>query len=132
MPSTQKPLHSGFGAHTTSQEALGARDLRGAFAIVTGGYSGIGLETARILAGAGATVIVPARTPDKARASLAGIPGVELEQLDLIDPASVDAFARRFLGSGRPLHMLVNNAGVLAPAWRFRVTAEAPGRAASR
>ncbi|ATB42845.1 oxidoreductase [Cystobacter fuscus] len=114
MPSAQKPIPSGFGAHTTAQEALGSRDLRGAFAIVTGGYSGIGLETARVLAGAGATVIVPARTPDKARAALAGVPGVELEHLDLAEPASIDAFARRFLDSGRPLHMLVNNAGIMA------------------
>src|SRR5690349_8433932 len=114
MPSAQKPIQSGFGAHTTAQEALGSRDLRGAFALVTGGYSGIGLETARVLAGAGATVIVPARTPDKARAALAGIPGVELEHLDLAEPASIDAFARRFLDSGRPLHMLVNNAGIMA------------------
>lgn len=59
---------------------------------------------------AGATVIVPVRTPDKARASLAGIPRVELEELDLMDPASIDAFAQRFLDSERPLDILVNNA----------------------
>ncbi len=64
---------------------------------MTGGYSGVGLETTRALAEAGATVIVPARTSEKARASIAGIPRVELETLDLIDPASIDAFAQRFL-----------------------------------
>ncbi|MBW7452861.1 SDR family NAD(P)-dependent oxidoreductase [Paenibacillus sepulcri] len=74
----------------------------------------MGLETTRALAEAGATVIVPARTPEKARASVAGIPRVELESLDLINPASIDAFARRFLDSGRPLDILVNSAGIMA------------------
>ncbi|WP_235550706.1 SDR family NAD(P)-dependent oxidoreductase [Paenibacillus sp. Soil787] len=82
---------------------------------MTGGYSGVGLETTRALAEAGATVIVPARTPEKARASVAGIPRVELEEMDLIDPASIDAFVQRFLDSGRPLDILINNAGIMAP-----------------
>ncbi|WP_176707774.1 oxidoreductase [Bacillus sp. FJAT-26390] len=111
----QKPIHSGFGPQTTAQEVLVGRDLSGKMAIVTGGYSGVGLETTRALAEAGATVIVPARTPDKARTSVAGIPRVELEELDLIDPASIDAFAKRFLDSGRPLDILINNAGIMAP-----------------
>ncbi|HEY5285426.1 MAG TPA: SDR family NAD(P)-dependent oxidoreductase, partial [Polyangia bacterium] len=66
------------------------------------------------LSGAGATVIVPARTPDKAHAALAGLEGVEVDHLDLLDPSSIDAFASRFLTSGRPIHMLVNNAGIMA------------------
>jgi NAD(P)-dependent dehydrogenase (short-subunit alcohol dehydrogenase family) len=57
---------------------------------------------------------VPARTREKARASMSGIPRVELEGMDLIDPASVDAFAERFLSSGRALHILINNAGIMA------------------
>jgi NAD(P)-dependent dehydrogenase (short-subunit alcohol dehydrogenase family) len=110
----QAPLPSGFGARTTAREALGDRRLDGAIAIVTGGYTGIGLDTTRTLAGAGATVIVPARTPDKARAALAGIPRVELDALELADPASIDGFAARFAASGRPLHILINNAGIMA------------------
>ncbi|WP_174479813.1 SDR family NAD(P)-dependent oxidoreductase [Paenibacillus borealis] len=110
----QAPVGSGFGAGTTAEQVIGNLDLSGKVAIVTGGYSGIGLETARVLAGAGATVIVPARTPDKARAAAAGIPRLELEALDLMDPASIDSFARRFLDSGRPLHMLINSAGIMA------------------
>src|SRR4051794_26688596 len=97
----QQPLPSGFTAKTTATEAIGHHRLDGITAIVTGGYAGIGLETTRVLSAAGATLVVPARTPDKARASLAGIQGVELETLDLADPASIDAFARRFLASGR-------------------------------
>jgi NAD(P)-dependent dehydrogenase (short-subunit alcohol dehydrogenase family) len=90
-------------------------DLSGKIAIVTGGYSGVGLETTRALAEAGATVIVPARTPEKARVTIADIPRVELEELDLFDPTSIDAFAQRFLDSGRPLDILINNAGIMAP-----------------
>ena len=59
-------------------------------------------------------MIVPARTPDKARAALAGMNRVEIESLDLIDPTSIDTFAARFLASGRPVHLLVNNAGIMA------------------
>jgi NAD(P)-dependent dehydrogenase (short-subunit alcohol dehydrogenase family) len=114
MTTRQAPIPSGFGARTTAREALGTRRLDGATAVVTGGYAGIGLETTRVLAAAGATVIVPARTPDKASAALAGLHRVELDRLDLSDPASVDAFAARFLASDRPLHILVNNAGIMA------------------
>jgi NAD(P)-dependent dehydrogenase (short-subunit alcohol dehydrogenase family) len=119
MPTTgvrtkQAPIHSGFGAATTAREVLEGIDLNGKVAIVTGGYSGIGLETTRALAEAGATVIVPARTPDKARKALNGIPRVEQSRLDLLDPGSVDGFASEFLASGRPLHILINNAGIMA------------------
>ncbi len=114
MSTEQKPIGSGYGASTSADEVIAGIDLTGRVAIVTGGYSGLGLETVRVLARAGATVIVPARTPDKARAALASLPGVELETLDLLDPNSIDAFADRFLATGRPLHILVNNAGIMA------------------
>ncbi len=114
MTSIQVPLGSGLGARTTAIEALGGADLTGKVAIVTGGYSGIGLATVRTLAKAGATVIAPARTPDKARRALGGIANVELETLDLLDPVSIDAFAQRFLESSRALHLLINSAGTMA------------------
>ncbi|MDG3007848.1 oxidoreductase [Paludisphaera mucosa] len=114
MTSEQKPIGSGFGATTTAEEALGGRDLSGKVAVVTGGYSGIGVETTRVLSEAGATVVVPARTPDKARANVGRMPRVELAALDLADPGSIDAFARDFLASGRPIHFLINSAGVMA------------------
>jgi len=115
VASPQEPIGSGFGGSTTAAEALGGRDLSGVVAVVTGGYSGIGTETTRVLAGAGATVVVPARSAEKARANVGGLPGVELAALDLTDPASVDAFARDFLATGRPLHLLIHSAGVMAP-----------------
>ena len=99
---------------TGSRDVLRGHDLMNKTAIVTGGYSGIGLETTRALAEAGATVIVPVRAPGKARASMGGIARVELDEMDLIDAASVDAFAQRFLSSGRALHILINNAGIMA------------------
>jgi NAD(P)-dependent dehydrogenase (short-subunit alcohol dehydrogenase family) len=114
MTSKQAPIQSGFSAKSTASEVLGNRRLDGVLAIMTGGYAGVGLETTRVLTGAGATVIVPARTPDKARAALAGLERVELEALDLADPKSIDAFAARFLASKRALPLLINNAGIMA------------------
>ncbi len=113
MKTQQAPIPSGFGATTTTREVLGEKRLDGVTAIVTGGYAGVGLETTRALVGAGATVIVPARTPDKAKTALAGMPRVELEAMDLAEPRTVDAFAERFLASKRALHLLINNAGIM-------------------
>ncbi|HWB98563.1 MAG TPA: oxidoreductase [Bryobacteraceae bacterium] len=114
MPSRQTAIHSGFGAVSTAEEVIRGVDLTGKVAIVTGGYSGIGRETTRVLAEAGATVVVPVRDAEKARRTLDGIPRVELRPMDLLDPQSMDAFAAAFLDSGRPLHILVNSAGVMA------------------
>lgn len=87
----QAPISSGFGSHTTALEVVKGIDLNGKIAIVTGGHSGIGLETTRALAAAGATVIVTARSPEQASSALAGIAGVEVEMIDLMDPATIDA-----------------------------------------
>ena len=109
----QKPIGSGFNAKSTSEEVIKGIDLKGKIAIVTGGNTGIGLETAKTLANAGATVIVPARDIEKAKKNLQGVPNVEIEEMDLIDHTSIDAFAEKFLASGRPLHLLINNAGIM-------------------
>lgn len=114
MTTPQEPIRSGFGAASTAADVIRGIDLTGKVAIVTGGYSGLGRETTRILWAAGAKVIVPARDQDKAAKALAGFPSVEIEAMDLMSPASIDAFAARFLASGRPLHILVNSAGIMA------------------
>ena len=114
MKTAQSPLASGFGFESTAEQVLGSRSLKDRVAVVTGGYSGIGLETTRVLAGAGATVIVPARSPDKARKAVEGVARVELVPMDLADPASIEAFALSFIASKRPLHLLINNAGIMA------------------
>jgi NAD(P)-dependent dehydrogenase (short-subunit alcohol dehydrogenase family) len=113
MPSLQTPIHTGFSAATTAQDVLAGIDLTGKTAIVTGGYSGIGTETARALRAAGARVIVPARDIEKARTALAGLE-VEIVAMDLADPASIDAFAAAFVATGSPLHILINSAGIMA------------------
>lgn len=108
----QKPLNSGFGMRTAALDVIAGRDLTGKTAIVTGGYSGLGLETVRALASAGARVIVAARRPDAAKVELADVAGqVEIAALDLSDPESIDAFAKGISG---PVHILINNAAIMA------------------
>ena len=109
----QRSVNSGFNAKSTTYDVIKGIGLKGKVAIVTGGNSGIGLETVRTLAKAGATVIVPVRDMDKAKRNLAGIQNVELEKLDLAEPKSIDDFAEKFLTSGRALHLLINNAGIM-------------------
>ncbi len=109
----QKPIGSGFNAQSTANDVIKGIDLTGKIAIVTGGNVGIGLETTRIFSTAGATVIVLARDTEKATKNLEGISNVEIEACDLSNPASIDAFAVKFMASGRPLHLLINNAGIM-------------------
>jgi len=109
----QKPLGSPFSATSTTADIIKGIDLTGTTAIVTGGYAGIGLETTRTLAGAGARVWVPARDVRKATEALAGIPGVTVQPMDLMDPLSIDRFAAGFLATKQPLHLLINNAGIM-------------------
>ncbi|MBT1686327.1 SDR family NAD(P)-dependent oxidoreductase [Dawidia soli] len=115
----QQPLNTGFNATTTAREVLGDQDLTGKVVIITGGYAGIGLETTRVLAAAGATVIAPARDPGKAGKNLAGLRNVTVETMDLMNPKSIDAFAAGFVRSGRPLHLLINNAGIMWVPLRY-------------
>jgi NAD(P)-dependent dehydrogenase (short-subunit alcohol dehydrogenase family) len=112
----QHKLPSGFGPQTTATEVLADIDLSGTVAIVTGGYSGLGVETVAALASAGAHVIVPARRPEVARSALdaRGLGSVEVDDLDLSDLASVRAFAERFLATGRSIDILINNAAIMA------------------
>lgn len=109
----QKPIGSSFSKKSTSKEVIKGIDLTGKIAIVTGGNTGIGLETVKTLASAGATVIVPARDIEKAKKNLQGISNVEIEEMDLMNHNSIDAFAEKFLFSNRPLHLLINNAGIM-------------------
>ena len=109
----QRPLRSGFTAASTADDVIAGIDLSGRHVVVTGGHVGLGLETTRALSEAGATVTVGVRNPERAAPALAGIDHVALEQLDLLDPASIDAFVARYAASGRPLHVLVNNAGIM-------------------
>ncbi|MFL6025260.1 MAG: oxidoreductase [Marmoricola sp.] len=123
----QQPIGTGFGLHTTAAEVLAGIDLTGKHALVTGGYSGIGIEMVRALTAAGAHVLAPARRPDQAREALAGIAGVEVGELDLADQASVAAYAEGVLGLGHHLDVVINSAGIMAcpeehvgPGWELQ------------
>jgi NAD(P)-dependent dehydrogenase (short-subunit alcohol dehydrogenase family) len=112
MTALQAPLGTPFSASSTASDVLDRVDLTGREVIVTGGHGRLGREVSRALAAAGAAVTVAARDPQRAAEAVAGIPGSRVEQLDLTDPGSVEAFAQRRLTSGRPLHVLINNATV--------------------
>jgi NAD(P)-dependent dehydrogenase (short-subunit alcohol dehydrogenase family) len=118
MTTPQRPIQSGFGAATTASEAIDGVDLTGKTAIVTGGYSGLGLEITRALLNAGAHVIVPARRPAHARTTFVEsgdeFDTVEVDEIDLADLADVAAFANRFLNSDRKLDLLINDAAIMA------------------
>ncbi|WP_343672918.1 SDR family NAD(P)-dependent oxidoreductase [Chitinophaga sp.] len=109
----QHPLNSKYHATTTTRELIEGINLSGKTVIVTGGYAGIGLETVKTLVHAGAKVYVPARDIEKATRNLKGIEGVIIWQMDLMDPASIDAFSARFLAAESALHLLINNAGIM-------------------
>jgi NAD(P)-dependent dehydrogenase (short-subunit alcohol dehydrogenase family) len=110
-------LTTPFGFHSTASEVIQGINLSGKQAIVTGGASGIGIETARALAEVGATVTLAVRHPESATSVVAdlcrstGNPNIHVQNLDLADLRSVNAFATAWQG---PLHMLINNAGVMA------------------
>ncbi|MBE1494838.1 NAD(P)-dependent dehydrogenase (short-subunit alcohol dehydrogenase family) [Amycolatopsis lexingtonensis] len=112
MTTPQHKIGSGFGATSTATEVLDGIDLTGKLALVTGGYSGIGLETTRALTHAGAHVIVPARRRATAETALRGI--AEVDELDLGALDSVRAFTDRFLATGRRLDLVIDSAGVMA------------------
>lgn len=114
MNTMQKPLGPPFTPFTTAEEVARGIDMSGKTVVVTGGASGLGLESVRVFTSLGARVIVPARNVDAARRALAGLARVEVAELELTEPASIRAFARDFLASGRSLHRLVLSAGIMA------------------
>ena len=108
-------IDSGFGPRPEPAEVLAQVDLHGRNVVVTGGYSGIGLETTRALVQAGAQVHVPVRNLQKARQTLGDLFGqVTVGQMDLADLASVAAYARELSTRISRLDILINNAGIMA------------------
>jgi len=106
-----------YGFSSTASEVIAGVDLSGKRAIVTGGASGIGIETARALAQAGTEVTIAVRQPESARPVVeelrrsTGNPAIAIAMLDLADLESVTEFVDGWKG---PLHILINNAGIMA------------------
>ncbi|MFF7364903.1 oxidoreductase [Streptomyces sp. NPDC008125] len=128
--SEQQPLGSPFSAASSADDVLAGADLSGKTAVVTGGYSGLGLETSRALAAAGARVIVPARRPGVAEAALADVKGCEVVPMDLADLDSVRTAAAHISASVTRLDLLMAVAGVMAtperrvgPGWESQLAA---------
>lgn len=109
-----------FGARSTALEVIAGHDLHGREAIVTGGASGIGVETVRALSTAGARVVLAARNEAQANDVAATLrretanDRIDTAPLDLASLRSVRSFVERYLATGRALHLLINNAGVMA------------------
>jgi NAD(P)-dependent dehydrogenase (short-subunit alcohol dehydrogenase family) len=116
IDTAQLPIDSGFGHGSTAADVTDGIVLAGKNAIVTGGYSGLGLETVRALVSAGAKVTVPARRLEHAKTVLAeaGLESVQVEQVDLADQDSVKDFASRYLDGHSSLEILINNAAIMA------------------
>ena len=115
MTTVQAPIDSPFGYRSTALQVIAGIDLNGKTALVSGGYSGLGTETVRALAGAGAKVIVGARRPEAALGDLAGIDGdISILPLDLSDPASIDGFAQQVAAQTDRIDIQINNAAVMA------------------
>jgi NAD(P)-dependent dehydrogenase (short-subunit alcohol dehydrogenase family) len=119
---------SSFPKNAGAQDVSEGVDLAERHAVVTGANTGIGFETARVLALRGAKVTLACRNAAKAAdakerivssaAGLIAAEQLEFRELDLASLASVREFAAGYLESGRPLHVLVNNAGVMLPGFR--------------
>lgn len=113
--SRQEPIDSPFNNTTTAEKVMKGIDLKGKNVIVTGGYSGIGLKVTEMLTEAGAHVVVPARTVAKALPVVEHLKNAELGLLDLMDPNSIDRFAKGYLASNRQLDLLIACAGIMFP-----------------
>ena len=115
MAASEQKRESGFGMKSEAAEVLDGIDLAGKVAVVTGGYSGIGVETTRALINAGAKVHVPVRNPEKAKETLADIDGeVQVGEMDLSDLGSVCAYAESICSIEPTVDLLINNAGIMA------------------
>ena len=118
--STTPTITSAFGARSTALDVVQGLALGNRHAVVTGGASGLGLETSRALAAAGASLTLAVRNTEQGQAAatvlLASYPAarVQVAQLDLADMASIQRFATDWLQTDKPLDILINNAAIMA------------------
>lgn len=126
----QHPLGSGFSATSDAEEVMSGVDLSAATAVVTGGYSGLGLVTTQALTAAGAKVIVPARRPEVAHRALEGVERCEIIGMELTDINSVRTAAAQIRDTVKSIDLLMAIAGVMAtpqlyvgPGWESQLAA---------
>jgi NAD(P)-dependent dehydrogenase (short-subunit alcohol dehydrogenase family) len=113
------PAITKFDRTTTAEQVAAGHDLYGRHVLITGGTSGLGAETARVLASIGASVTITGRNASRGEVIAAGLASgggcaARFEYLDLGSLSSVRDFADRYRATGRPLHILINNAGIMA------------------
>ncbi|TYP97445.1 NAD(P)-dependent dehydrogenase (short-subunit alcohol dehydrogenase family) [Tenacibaculum adriaticum] len=108
----QIPIDNNFDHHTEAVDVVQGLDLKGKIIVMTGGHSGTGREATKAFVSRGATVIALARDVEWAKRKLKGLPNIEIEYLDLLKPKSIEAFTQKFLKSNRPIHALINSAGI--------------------
>lgn len=108
----QQPIRNQFGHSTKAMDVVKGLDLKGKIIIMTGGHTGTGREATKAFVSAGATVIALTPDLDWAKKNLKGLPNVEIEYLDLLNPNSIDVFVKKFLNSNRKIDILVNSAGI--------------------
>lgn len=127
MSEKSENKESKFGGRSTAREVIAGHNLKSRDAIVTGGASGIGVETVRALAIAGARVVIATRDQTKGESAAAtlrketGNEQIEFQELDLASLASVRSFVKRFLALRCELHLLINNAGIMASPLSYTV-----------
>lgn len=109
----QTPLPSPFDHGSTAMDVVQGVDLRGKLVVMTGAHSGTGREAAKALAHAGATIVALARDVERAKEGLTDIPSAKVEYVDLLRPDSIAAFAKRYVQSGQPIHILINSAAIM-------------------
>lgn len=113
MKTPQQPITSPFNMKTTTNQVMRGINLRNQNIIVTGGYSGIGLQVTKALVKAGAYVTVPARTLKKAEDAVGSLPNVEIGILDLMNPTSINDFATNWISQHNQLDILIECAGIM-------------------
>ena len=117
---TENTIPTRFGARSTALEVVAGISLRGKNAVVTGGAAGLGLETSRALAAAGASLSLAVRNLAQGEASANALrqaypdADISVALLDLADLGTVRAFASGWSQTGKPLHILINNAAIMA------------------
>ena len=109
----QKPINSKFGHNSTAMEIVQGLDFNGKNVVITGGYAGMGLETTKALASIGANILVLARDTKRAKHNLKNIPNIEIEYFDLLNPEIINTFSENFVSTSKPIHVLINHAGII-------------------